>query len=139
LAAALLVAGCGASSGPHLSPAAYKRQGDAICGRYQTAIHKLGQPTKLGDIGPFITRALPILTHTVGDLGRLHPPADREGDFGRFLTAARATVTRAQALRAAAAKADAAEVQRLLKEAATASSQRAALARKAGLDTCALS
>ena len=41
-AAALLLAGCGGSSGPHLSEAAYQHQGAAICTRYQSAIRKLG-------------------------------------------------------------------------------------------------
>ncbi|MDX6641486.1 MAG: hypothetical protein QOF12_2497 [Solirubrobacteraceae bacterium] len=138
LAAALFLAGCG-SSGPHLSMAAYTRQGDAICSRYQADIHGLGQPTKLTDIGPFITKALPILERTVSALGGIHPPSDREAQYGKFLAAARGTVTRAKALRAAATKADAPTVQQLLGAAARASAPRAALARAAGLSACALS
>ncbi|MCW2967355.1 MAG: hypothetical protein JWM71_1127, partial [Solirubrobacteraceae bacterium] len=139
LVGVLVLAGCGSGGGPHLSAAAYKSRGDAICSRYQAAIARLGQPAKITDIGPFIKRALPILQHTVTSLGAIHPPSDRETQFGKFLAAARATVARAKALRDAAAKADAPTVQSLLAAATKASAPRAALAHAAGLDACALS
>jgi hypothetical protein len=136
---ALLLAGCGGSSGPHMSKAAYVKRGDAICARYTKAISRLGTPTKITQIGPFIGQALPVLQQTVRQLGRLAPPSDLESEYGKFMDAARGTVSRATALRSAAANADSNEVQRLLHEATAASAQRAALAHAAGLDACALS
>lgn len=133
-----LLTGCGGSGGPHLSEAAYQQRGAAVCGRYEKAIHALGEPTAVAQLGPYITRAMPILGRTVTQLGAIHPPQARAGDFGRYLAAARATLARAHALRAAAAKADGAAVERLLKDAAKASGPRAALAQKAGLPACAL-
>jgi len=138
LIAALLLAGCGGSGGTHLPKDVYVRRGDAVCARYTAAIKTLGTPTKLTQIGPFITRALPVLQQTVRDLGRLKPPSDLESQFGQFMDAARATVARAEALRSAAANADAQQVQGLLKQAAASSGQRASLAHKAGLEACAL-
>lgn len=136
--AAAVLAGCGGGSGPHLSEAAYQQRGAAVCGHYDKAIRALGQPTKLTQIGPFITRAMPILSRTVTQLGAIHPPAARADDFGRFLAAARGTVARARSLRAAAAKADGPAVERLLKEAARATGARDRLAQRAGLPACAL-
>jgi hypothetical protein len=137
LVALTALAGCG-SSGPHLSQAAYIRQGNAICSHYETAIHGLSQPAKITDLGRFITQALPILQRTVTRLGRLRPPSERADAFGKFLAAARATVTRAKALRDAAAKADGPAVQSALHQATRASGPRAGLARAAGLAACAL-
>jgi hypothetical protein len=136
--AAVLLAGCG-SSGPHLPKDVYVRRADTICRRYQAAIAKLGQPTKISEIGPFIGKALPVLSRTVDQLGKLAPPEGLDSQFADFIAAARATVSRAQALRDAAAKADGASVQRLLKEAAKASARRTSLAHAADLDACALS
>ena len=85
-----------------LSEAAYQQQGGAICTRYQSAIRKLGQPTKVAQLGPFITKAMPILTRTVADLGTIHPPD--ESVTAGISDDARQTVTRAQAPRAAAAR-----------------------------------
>jgi hypothetical protein len=134
---AVLVAGCG-SSGPHLSKAEYTSRATAICQRYQGAIVKLGQPTRITDIGPFIAKALPELTKTVDALGKLAPPESLQSEYEKFMAAARATVARAKALRDAAAAADGSEVQRLLKDAAKATSARVALADAAGLGACAL-
>jgi len=133
-----VLAGCG-DSGPHLPKAEYVRRGDAICARYKATISKLGQPRKLDEVGPYIANALPPLERTVRDLGKLAPPSDLESGFGKFMDAVRATLTRAKAIRTAAAKADGLEVERLLKEASRASKDRAALAKAAGLKTCALS
>lgn len=133
----LALAGCG-SSGPHLSKAEYVRRADAICGRYQAAITRLGQPTKISEIGPYIAKALPALSKAVDDLGRLAPPSDLESQFRKFMGAARDTVTRAKALRAAASAADGNQVQRLLNAAAKAGSGRTALAHAAAIDGCAL-
>ena len=136
--AAAVLAGCG-SGGPHLPKDVYQRRADTICRRYQAEIAKLGQPTKLAEIGPFIQKALPVLDRTVHDLGRLAAPEGLDSQFGKFMDAARATVARARARRDAASNADGAEVQRILREAAKASSQRAALAKAAQLPGCALS
>lgn len=133
----VLAAGCG-SGGSHLSKADYTRRATAICQGYEGAIAKLGQPTRITDIGPFIAKALPELTKTVEALGKLAPPASLQSQFDKFMAAARATVARAKALRDAAAAADGNEVQRLLKDAATATGTRVALAQAAGLGACAL-
>lgn len=132
---AAVLAGCGGSNGGNKE--SYVKAGNAICADYQVAIAKLGQPTTLGEIGPYITKALPVLTKTVAELGHLNPPDDLSDEYAKFIDAARQTTGRATALRGAAAKADATEVQRLLKEAAAASKARAPLARAAGLETCA--
>jgi len=137
LLAAVVLAGCG-SSGPHLPRAVYVKRATGICTTYRHEISRLGQPTKISDIGPFIAHALPVLQRTVDRLGRLAPPADLESQFGKFMDAARATVGRAQALRDAASRADAQQVQRLLRQAAAASGQRVRLAQAAGLPACAL-
>lgn len=136
-ALSVLLAGCGGGR-PHLSEAAYQQRAGAVCGGYQSALARLGVPTKLTQIGPYITRAMPILTRTVGQLGGLDPPSARTDAFARFLAAARRTVARARSLRAAASRADAPAVQRLLGQAARASGTRARLARAAGLPGCAL-
>lgn len=134
--AVLLLGGCGGGdNGP--SKAVYQRDGNRVCARYEVSIGKLGQPTTLGEIGPFITKALPVLTKTVADLGRLKPPNDLSEEYAKFIDAARQAAGRATALRDAASKSDATEVQRLLKEAAAASKSRIPLARAAGLETCA--
>jgi hypothetical protein len=132
---ALALAGCGGGGGGN--KAVYVRDGDNVCARYQAAIGGLGQPTTLKEIGPYITKALPVLSKTVGELGRLKPPSELSGQFGKFFDHARQTLVRARALRSAAAKADATEVQRLLAEAAKASGARVKLATDAGLKTCA--
>lgn len=130
-----LLAGCGGEPGGDAD--AYAKAGDAICRDYQAAIGKLGSPTELDDIGPYITRAMPVLRRTVQRVERLAPPDGLAAPFAEFRDHARQTLERAQALRDAAAKADAVEVQRLLDEAAKASRQRVELARAAGLGACA--
>lgn len=138
LAVALaLLAGCGGDDDPGGDPQAYRTDGDRICRDYQEAIAKLGQPDALSDLGPYIEKALPVLSRTVGQIERLDPPADQRDAYEAFRDQARQTVERAKALREAAADADADEVQRLLKDAATASERRKALAADAGLDACA--
>lgn len=152
---AAVLAGCGGSNGGNKE--SYVKAGNAICADYQVAIAKLGQPTTLGEIGPYITKALPVLTKTVAELGHLNPPDDQtdfigtikdwlgrlksrndlSGAYAKFIDAARQAAGRATALRDAASKSDATEVQRLLKEAAAASKSRIPLARAAGLETCA--
>jgi hypothetical protein len=133
---ALLLAGCGGNH-PGGDRATYDRDGRAICADYRAAIARLGQPTAVGELGPYTAKALPVLTRTVRRLERLDPPADLADEYAAFRDAARQTVERAGALRDAAAKADAPEVQRLLREAAQASPRRAALAKAAGLQDCA--
>ncbi len=135
LAAVLLLGGCGQASGG--DRATYVHDGDAICRDYASAIAQLGQPTALGEIGPYIAKALPVLDRTVQRLRRLDPPSDLADAYAKFSDAADSTLGRAKALRDAAAKADAEEVQRLLTEAARASRVRGGLARAAGLGACA--
>lgn len=136
--ALVVVAGCGgAGGGGGGDPAVYERSGNAICESYEQQIAKLGQPAKVTEIGPYIARAMPLLTRTVERIERLDPPGDRREEFEAFRDAARETTTRAEALRAAAQAADADEVQRLLAQAAAASERRKGLARDAGLDACA--
>jgi len=135
LAVLLLVVGCGGANGGDRTK--YVHAGNRICSDYDTAIGKLGQPTALGEIGPYIGKALPVLTRAVDRLHRLDPPADLAGRYATFMDAATATLDRAKALRAAAGRADAAEVQRLLKEATRAGRARVGLARAAGLEACA--
>lgn len=137
--AAVVLAACGRSAGPQQPRAQYERRGNAICARYTKAIGELGQPAKLSDLGPYITKAVPLLARTVGELGRLAPPEGGDAANARFLGAARAALARARALRAAAGQADGAEVQRLLGEAARQSGTLARAARATGLDACALS
>lgn len=131
------LAGCGGGGDKGGDPAAYRKAGDAICTDYQAAIAKLGQPAKLTEIGPYIEKALPVLTSTVERIGRLDPPSDLRDEYETFRDAARQTVDRAEALRKAAGEANADEVQRLLDEAAQASRRRVGLARDAGLEACA--
>lgn len=135
---AVPAAGCG-SSGPHQPRAQYERRGDAICSRYTAAIGRLGRPAKLSDLGPYITKAVPLLSRTVGQLERLAPPDGGDDAHERFLEAARATLSRARDLRAAARRADGDAVQRLLGDAAKRSGELARAARATGLDACVLS
>lgn len=139
LSAALALAACGGGGPARLSRADYVRSGTAICQRYSKQIARLGQPTSIEQLGPFIARALPELSRAVAALGRLRAPQALDGQFARFLDAARRTEARARALRAAAARADGREVQRLLGEASRSSAERVALARAAALPACALS
>lgn len=130
------LAGCGGGAKGGDS-AAYRKAGDAICSDYAAAIAKLGQPTAVAAIGPFIEKAMPILTRTVDRLGRLNPPSDLADEYAAFRDAARQTVDRAAAMRKAAGAADGTEVQRLLAAAAQASKRRVDLAHAAGLEACA--
>lgn len=130
------LAGCGGGDEGG-DPEAYRTAGDAICSDYQAAIAKLGQPTKVTEIGPFIAKALPVLTRTVGRIEKLDPPGDLRDEYDEFRDAARQTVERAQAIRKAAESADSDEVQRLLAEATKATERRVELARDAGLEACA--
>lgn len=132
---ALLLVGCGGGDKGG-DKATYEKDGQAICADYRTAIARLGQPTTVTELGPYIAKAMPVLTRTVRRLERLDPPSDLAGEYAAFRDAARQTVDRARALRDAAAKADGPEVQRLLKEAAQASRRRDALAKAAGLEAC---
>jgi hypothetical protein len=129
------LAGCGGGAGG--DPEAYRKAGDAACTDYQQAIAGLAQPAKPTDLGPYIEKALPVLTRTVDRLEKLDPPGDLRDAYETFRNAARKTVARAEALRQAAQDADAGEVQRLLAEAAEASTKRVGLARDAGLEACA--
>jgi hypothetical protein len=135
LVALVVLAGCGGDDGG--DRATYEKDGQAICTDYRTAIARLGQPTTVQQIGPYLAKAMPVLSRTVGRIERLDPPSDLAEEFEAFRDAARQTVGRARALRAAAEQADAPEVQRLLKEAAQASRRRVGLARAAGLEECA--
>lgn len=141
LAGLVALAGCGSGGGGSSDkggdPTAYKQSGDAICADYSAAIAKLGQPTAVSAIGPFIDKAMPILTRTVGRIEKLDPPSDLADQYAAFRDAARKTVDRAAAMRKAAEAADATEVQRLLAEAADASKRRVGLAHAAGLEACA--
>lgn len=135
LLAVVALAGCGSDSGGDKD--AYVRDGNAICSRYQAAIAKLGQPDTLGELGPFIVKALPVLTRTVSAVEKLDPPGDLRDAFEKFRDAAGKTVDRARALQAAANSGDGEEAKRLLAEATAASEDRKKLARDAGLETCA--
>ena len=135
LLAIAVLGGCGSAGGG--DKAAYVRAGDGICRDYSAAIAKLGQPTTLKQIGPYITGALPVLTKTVAALVKLDPPGELADEYAKFRDAATATVGRATALRDAAAKADSAEVERLLAEASAAGKTRSGLAAAAGLQACA--
>ena len=138
LLALVVLAGCGGGGGGAGGDrATYERDGDAICRDYRTAIARLGQPLKVSELGPYITKAMPVLTRTVARIEKLDPPSDLADEFATFRDAARETMGRARALRAAASKADGPEVQRLLKEAAAASTRRKGLAQAAGLKECA--
>ena len=129
--------GCGGDAGgPRLSRAQYVKRGDAICSRYTARIKALGSPEQLTDIAPYIAKALPELSRTVDQLGRLRPPKELDAAFARYLAAARATRKRAFDLRDAASRADSGAVQRLLGQAARAGSATDALARRAGLEAC---
>ena len=135
-AAVMLAAGCG--GGPKGGDkATYVRDGNAICARYAKDIAKLGQPTTLGAIGPYISRAMPIVSRTVGEIAKLDPPGDLRDAFTTFRDAAQTTLDRATRLRNAAEAGDSAEVKAVLAEAASASKRRVGLARAAGLETCA--
>ena len=136
LAGALGVAGCGDSGPPRMSKADYERRAGDICTSYLDRIRKLGRPTELTEISPFIAKALPILSETVDRLGTLRPPEEFDDEFGRYLDAMRATRKRAIDLRNAAARADGAAVEGLLADAARAGSTTDELARKAGLEVC---
>ncbi|MFL5846294.1 MAG: hypothetical protein ACJ762_16530 [Solirubrobacteraceae bacterium] len=129
------LAGCGGDDGG--DPAVYEKAGNAICTDYSAAIAKLGQPTHVKDLGPYIEKALPVLRDTVKRIDGLDPPGDKADAFATFRDAADKTVARAEALRAAAEKADSGEVQRLLAEANEASDRRKSLAQDAGLEACA--
>lgn len=118
-------------------PKIYRTTGEAICRDYRAAIGKLGQPSKVTDIGPYIERALPVFARTVARIEKLDPPGDLRDAFAEFRDAVRAAVARAEAIRAAAAGSDGDEVQRLLAEAAKASERRRVLAGDAGLKACA--
>lgn len=135
LAVLVLLAGCGAGEGG--DPAAYEKAGNAICAEYETSIAKLGQPTQIEELGPYIAQALPLLTRVVERVEKLDPPAERREEYEAFRDAARQTVDRATALRSAAEAADADEVKRLLAEATKAGERRVELARSAGLEACA--
>lgn len=138
LAALVLLAGCGGdSNGKGGDRATYQRDGDAICRDYRSAIARLGQPLKASELGPYITKAMPVLSRTVARIDKLDPPGDLADEYAAFRDAADQTVGRARALRAAASRADAPEVQRLLKEAAAASQRRKGLAQAADLQECA--
>jgi GAF domain-containing protein len=130
------LAGCG-GDGEGGDAGAYRSSGDAICTDYRAAIAKLGAPTKVTEIGPYIEKALPVLTRTVARVEKLDPPSDLRDAFETFRDAAGQTLQRAEALRDAAQAADADEVQRLLAEATAATERRKDLARAAGLDACA--
>ena len=135
LAALVLLAGCGADEGG--DAAAYEKAGNAICAEYETSIAKLGQPTQIEELGPYIAQALPLLTRIVERVEKLDPPAELREEYEAFRDTARQTVDRATALRSAAETADADEVKRLLAEATKAGERRVELARSAGLDACA--
>lgn len=142
VACALTLAACGgddSDGGPRLSEAAYKQRGDAICASYTKRIGALGRPDELTEIAPYIAKALPILSETVDRLGKLRPPKDLDEAYGRYLAAMRTTRKRALDLRNAAARADGAAVQRLLGEAARTGSSTDDLARRARLESCAVS
>jgi hypothetical protein len=130
-----VLAGCGSDSGG--DKATYVKAGDGICTSYANAIAKLGQPDTLTDIGPYVAKAMPILQRTVARIEKLDPPSDLKGGYEKFRDAAKATVDRANRLRAAAAAGDTVEVKALLAEAAKASSTRVELAKDAGLQACA--
>ena len=135
LAAAALLAGCGGDNGG--DKAKYVRDGNAICARYAKDIAKLGQPTTLGQIGPYITKAMPIVSRTVGEITKLDPPSDLKDAYETFRDAAQQTLDRAMKLRNAADAGDGEQVRTLLREATAASKRRVGLARAAGLETCA--
>ena len=135
LLAVVALAGCGGDDGGDKN--VYVRDGNAICARYQTKIAKLGQPKTLNEIGPFIVKALPILTGTVSAIEKLDPPGDLRDAYEKFRDAAGQTVDRARALQAAADGGDGEEAKRLLAEATAASAARVKLAQAAGLETCA--
>jgi hypothetical protein len=128
------VAGCGDEGG---DKATYVKAGDEICTAYANDIAKLGQPDTLTEIGPYVTKAMPVLQRAVGRLEKLDPPSDLRDAYDKFRDTARATVDRADRLREAAAAGDSVEVESLLAEAAKASAARAGLARDAGLEACA--
>ena len=137
-AAALLclaaLAGCGSSGG---DKGVYVKTGDEICTAYANDIAKLGQPETLDQIGPYLTKAMPILERAAGKLQKLDPPSDLQDSYEKFRDAAKATVERANRLQDAAEAGDSVEVKALLAEAAKASSDRVALAKAAGLQACA--
>jgi hypothetical protein len=136
LAAATLAAGCGGGDKGG-DKAKYVRAGNAICARYSKDIAKLGQPTTLGEIGPYITKAMPIVSRTVGEIAKLDPPGDLKDAYETFRDAAQQTLDRATKLRNAADAGDGEQVRTLLREATAASKRRVGLARAAGLETCA--
>jgi hypothetical protein len=136
LAGALTVAGCGDSGPPRMSKEAYQRRGDAICTSYLDRIKKLGTPSELSEISPYIAKALPILSETVDRLGTLRPPKALDDEFESYLEAMQATRKRAIDLRNAAARADGGAVEGLLADAARAGSTTDDLARKAELEAC---
>ena len=134
LALLAFVAGCGDEGG---DKATYVKSGDRICNEYANDIAKLGQPDSLTEIGPYVTKAMPVLEKAVGRIEKLDPPSDLADEFEKFRDVARATVDRAERLQTAAAAGDSVEVQDLLDEAAKASQTRKGLADAAGLKACA--
>jgi hypothetical protein len=135
-AGALALAGCGDSGPPRLSKPEYQRRASAICTGYFARIKTLGTPDKFEAIAPYIAKAIPILSQTVDQLGRIRPPKDQSDAYGRFLAAIRATRERDVQLRNAAARADGRAVQSLLADAARAGPAADRLARAADLPAC---
>jgi hypothetical protein len=133
---AALAASCG-GGGDRLSHEELRTKVNAICGEVNREIAALGNPQSLEEVAVFASKATKLARDGVADLRALEPPEDAEESYDRFLVEGDKAVELSGRLERAARKEDAAELQRILREAQASDERSDRLAAGLGFDECA--
>lgn len=134
-----LAAGCGGGGGgDRLSTEEFQHRANAICDKYDEKISALGSPSSPEDIPAFVEKGIPLIEQGLAELRSLNPPEEFEADYDRMLDETEKAIPAARKLADAAEKQDAAAVEEALQEGQRADAASDEVAKKLGLDRCAV-
>lgn len=134
-----VAAGCG--GGERLSKAAYTKEADAICAKYDRQLEsverELDRVDSPEEAARAIDRGIPIVKEGVAKLRELEPPEELEKDVDRWLELNEENTKSLEKLRDAARKGDMQRVSEIATEGQETEQRSDEIARKIGLEDCA--
>ncbi len=137
--AAALLAGCGSSSSGTLSKAAYTKQADAICKKYNAKVKALKTPSGNDPqaIADFFAQGKKLAQQRLAELRALKPPDSLKADVDRAYGLEQQVIDRLDQVSAALTDRNQASYQKLTGELNKLSGEADAIAKKLGLPNCA--
>jgi hypothetical protein len=134
---AIVLSGCGGSSGKRLSKEQFAAKANALCSDYQKKAKALGDPKSTAEAVSMIGKYKELFGKMVVDFKKLKPPANEQAAVDRTLAISKEQLGINDQMIAALKKSDTASFQKLVKKGDAMDTVSNGILRKLGATTCA--